>query len=203
MALTFTEKIALKLRGLPVGRIEKTTAAAKEAGISLGPNDISAFLLAGGSIERVIEALILAKREGIPTSWDELCAIDLAGRGQNFDALGAVRSSIQVREMTFSTFAADRKEALEGICRDGSRTKAQCRVQYRLPVSHVFGSRMEFLQERLAARIAANIFDSATPIRLEMARSSHENSLLALAKAVMPTVQMAEVRYTAATNGRE
>lgn len=189
------EKIALRLRGVPVGRIEKAMAVAQAAGISLSHHDISTHLLCGRPVEPVIEALMLAKREGVSTSWQELCAIDLASQGQKFDVLSAVRASTQVREITFSSFAPDLKEALVGICRDGLRVRAQCRILYRLPVSHVFALRLEFLQERMAARVAALVFDATTPARLQMSRSEHECSLLVLAQSVMPTVQKVEVRY--------
>ena len=194
------DKIALKLRGLPIGRIQKAMAAAQAAGISLRHDDISPHLLCGRPIEPVIEALTLAKREGVPTSWLELCAVDLMSQGQKFDVLSAVRACSQVREFTFASFAPDLKEGLVGICRDGSQVRAQCHILYRLPVSHVFALRLEFLQERLAARLATIIFNSATPARLHMSRSEHESSLLVLAQAVMPTVQKVEVKYETAAS---
>src|SRR5262245_12299392 len=103
-------------------------ATADAAGIPLSCNDISTHLLCQRPVEPVVEALALARREGIPTSWQELCAIDLASRGQKFDVLSAVRASTQVREFTFSTFGSDMKERLSGICRDGSRMQAQCQI---------------------------------------------------------------------------
>jgi uncharacterized protein YqfA (UPF0365 family) len=195
VSISIIEKIALKLRGLPVGRIQRAIATAQAADISLSHDDIATHLLCRRPVEPVIEALILAKRDGVPTSWQELCAIDLASQGQKFDVLSAVRASSQVREFTFSSFAPDLKEELVGICRDGSRVRAQCRILYRLPVSHVFALRLEFLQERLAARIATVIFDADTPARLKLSGSEHESSLLVLAKTVIPTVQKVEVRY--------
>ena len=148
-----------------------------------------------GAVEPLVEAFILAKREAVPTSWNELCAIDLASKGQKFDVVSAVQASTQIREITFSSFAPDMKERIVGICRDGSRVQAQCHLLYRLPVSHVFGLRLEFLQERLAARMGVLIFDAASPARLQMSRSEHESSLLVLAQTVMPTVQKVELRY--------
>ncbi|MDB6064784.1 MAG: hypothetical protein JWR26_992 [Pedosphaera sp.] len=199
MSISITEKIALKLRGLPVGRIEKALVAAQAAGISLNLHDVSTHLLCGRSVEPVIAALTLAKQEGVPTSWQELSAIDLASPGQKYDVLSAVRACVQVQELTFSNFGPALKEGLAGICRDGSRIGAECHVVYRLPVSHVFALRLDFLQERLAVRIAALIFDSATPIQLQMCRSEHESSLLVLAHTVMPTVRKVEVRYETPT----
>jgi len=143
----------------------------------------------------------LAKRKGVSTSWNELCAIDLANltnQGQKFDVVSAVRASTQVRELVFSSFAPDMRERLIGICRDGSRVQAQCHILYRLLVSHVFGSRLEVLQQRLAARVGVLIFDATSPAHLQMSRSEHESSLLVLAQTVMPTVQKVEVRYDTA-----
>ena len=196
MGLSLTEKAGLKLRGLPVGRIEKAMAMAEEAGIAVNVADFSAHLLCRGSIEKVVEALVLAKREGVPASWSELCALDLAGSGGNFNILTVVRDSAQVRESIFTTFADDLKEPICGICRDGSRVSAECKVSYRLPLSHVFGSRMDFLQERLATRIGAYIFDAVSAVRLQMSRSEHEASLLVLAQKIMPTLAKLELRYS-------
>jgi SigmaW regulon antibacterial len=199
VSLSITEKIGLKLRGLPVGRIQKALALAQAAGISLNHEEIAVHLMCGRPVEPIIEALILAKREGVPTSWQELSAVDLASQGKKFDVLSAVRASAEIREMTFSSFSPDLKEPLAGICRDGSRVKAECHLLYRLPVSHVFALRLEFLQERLATRIAALIFDAANPARLQMSRTEHEGSLLVLAQSVMPTVQKVELKYDAMT----
>ena len=119
-------------------------------------------------------------------------------QGQKFDVLSAVRVSTQIRELSFSSFAPDMKERLVGVCRDGSRVQAQCHILYRLLVSHVFGSRLEVLQQRLAARVGVLIFDATSPAHLQMSRSEHESSLLVLAQTVMPTVQKVEVRYDTA-----
>jgi uncharacterized protein YqfA (UPF0365 family) len=190
MRISFVDFIFLKLQGLPVGRIRKAMALSESARLSLSLHDICSHLLAGGSPESVLEALILARREGVPTSWSQLCAIDLASVGQQeFTVLSAVQASIPLREFTFSTFAPDLTQPLAGICRDGSRLQAQCRIQYHLDVSHVFGQRLNLLQERLAARIAALMFDAANPQELRISQAAHETSLLVLAQTVMPTVK--------------
>jgi uncharacterized protein YqfA (UPF0365 family) len=198
MSLSLIEKIALWLRKIPAGRIQKAMATAQADGISLGLDDLSVHFLCGRPFEPVVEALILAKREGVPTSWSELSAIDLASKGQKFDVLSAVRACVQVRELTFSTFAPDLKEPLSGICRDGSRVKAECHILYRLPVSHVFALRLEALQEGLGTRIGALISDAASPDQLPISRFEHQRSLLALAQTIMPTVQKVELKYDTA-----
>jgi uncharacterized protein YqfA (UPF0365 family) len=175
--------------------VEKVMAAAQVAGAPVSTADVCTHLLCKGSVEKVVEALALAAREGIPASWHELCTIDLATAGGKVDVIGVVRESMQVKEMTFSTFMADSKEPLCGVCRDGTRVKAQCHISYRLPMSHVFGTCMGFLQERLAARICAGTFDAGDAVGLQMARTEHEASLLVLAKAVMPTVLRLELEY--------
>lgn len=46
--------------------------------------------LAGGNVDRVVNALIAAQRAGIPLDFERACAIDLAGR----DVLNAVQMSV-------------------------------------------------------------------------------------------------------------
>lgn len=198
MGMSFTEKIALALKGLPVQRIEKAVATTQAAGITITAMDVCTHLMCKGSVEKVIDALILAKSEGIPASWNELCAIDLATKGTATDVIKVVQESTQAHELTLSTFTKETKEQLGGICRNGKPVKATCKITYKLPLSHVFSTRLDFLQERLAARIATVIFESADMTRLLMSRNEHETSLLVLAKTVMPTVSCVELKYETA-----
>lgn len=60
-----------------------------KAGLSLNGNKLEAHYLAGGNVDRVVNALIAAERAQIPLEFERAAAIDLAG-----DVLEVVKMSV-------------------------------------------------------------------------------------------------------------
>jgi uncharacterized protein YqfA (UPF0365 family) len=52
---------------------------ANKAGMPVNVNQLEAHYLAGGNVDRVIDALIAAQRAEIPLTFERACAIDLEG----------------------------------------------------------------------------------------------------------------------------
>ena len=63
---------------------------ANKAGLDVNVNQLEAHYLAGGDVDRVVDALIAAERASIPLTFERSAAIDLAGR----DVLEAVQMSV-------------------------------------------------------------------------------------------------------------
>ncbi len=83
--------ILMSLRRVDPKVIVTTKIMAVQAGIAaISTNAIEAQYLAGGDVNRVTLALIVAHRANISLDWDTAAAIDLAGR----DILEAVRTCV-------------------------------------------------------------------------------------------------------------
>ncbi len=72
--------IGMRLRRVPASQIVLPLIKANKAGLDLEVNQLEAHYLAGGNVDRVIDALIAAHRAQIDLSFERGCAIDLAGR---------------------------------------------------------------------------------------------------------------------------
>lgn len=195
----FFDQLASLMRKVPVKEIKRCLKLARENGIEVTAAGLEGHHLAGGSIGELMDALILAKKTGVPATWTELMTIDLVSKQLKTDVVSVVRECAGgLREFSFDTPGKEMKGPLAGICRDGSRVRARCVVHYQLPVAHVFGSRLELLQERVGAQIMARIFDAEDPVRLRMRQSAIESELLVLAQTAMTTVRQVEVSFETA-----
>ncbi|MGL4461483.1 MAG: flotillin-like FloA family protein, partial [Planctomycetia bacterium] len=63
---------------------------ASQAGLNIATRDLESHYLAGGNVPNVVRALIAADRAGIPLTYKQATAIDLAGR----NVLEAVQTSV-------------------------------------------------------------------------------------------------------------
>ena len=92
---------------------------------------IEAHYLAGGNVDRVVNALIAAQRAGIPLDFERACAIDLAGR----DVLNAVQMSVNPKVIETPVIAA--------IAKDGIELRAKARVTVRANIDRLVGGAAE------------------------------------------------------------
>src|SRR5271170_7792372 len=74
----FSELIALRLRGVPVGLIVDNRITGVKSGMNPSIDDLSTHYMAGGNVDTVVLALIAARKAGIHLEFDRACAIDLA-----------------------------------------------------------------------------------------------------------------------------
>src|SRR5690242_8154045 len=72
--------IGMRLRRVPPAQIVLPLIKANKAGLDISVNQLEAHYLAGGNVDRVVDALIAAHRAEIPLSFERSAAIDLAGR---------------------------------------------------------------------------------------------------------------------------
>ena len=79
--------VGMRIRRITPSKLVYPLIKATKAGLDLNMNELEAHLLAGGSVDRVVDALIAAQSAQIPLEFEQSRAIDLAGR----DVLEAVQ----------------------------------------------------------------------------------------------------------------
>ena len=82
-----TTLMGMKIRRIQPKRLVLPLIKANKAGLNLTISKLETHFLAGGNVDRVINALIAAQRANIEMAFEKACAIDLAGR----DVFEAVR----------------------------------------------------------------------------------------------------------------
>ena len=100
--------IGMRLRRVPASQIVLPLIKANKAGLDVNVNQLEAHYLAGGNVDRVIDALIAAHRAQIELSFERGCAIDLAGR----NVLEAVQMSVNPEVIETPVVSAVAKDGI-------------------------------------------------------------------------------------------
>ncbi len=137
--------IGMRLRKIPPKDIIEPLIAATKAGLELERNQLESHYLAGGHVERVINALITADKAKISLDFAQAAAIDLAGR----NVLEAVQMSVLPKVISTPMVAA--------VARDGIQLKAVTRVTVRTNLERLVGGATE---ETIIARVGEGIVSS-------------------------------------------
>jgi len=123
----------------------------RESGITT--KRLEAHYLAGGSVPKVITALIAAHRADIPLNFDQAAAIDLAGR----DVLEAVQTSVYPKVIDCPDPTKSTKSTLSAIAKNGVELKVRARVTVRTNLDGLIGGATE---ETIIARVGEGIITS-------------------------------------------
>lgn len=115
---------------------------AVKAGLDLDTAKLEAHHLAGGNVDRVVDALIAAQRAGIELDFSRAAAIDLAGR----NVKEAVTLSVTPKVIETPIVAA--------MAKDGIQVKATARVTVRTNIERLVGGAGE---ETIIARVGEGI----------------------------------------------
>ena len=70
--------VGMRVRKVIPSRIVNPMIKSTKAGLDVNINKLEAHYLAGGNVDRLINALIAAPRAGIPLGFEQSCAIDFA-----------------------------------------------------------------------------------------------------------------------------
>ncbi|KAF1304412.1 flotillin-like protein FloA [Enterococcus saccharolyticus] len=103
--------IGMRLRRVNPQKIIQPLIKATKAGLVLSTNQLEAHYLAGGNVNRVIDALIASQRADIDLEFEKAAAIDLAGR----DVFEAVQVSVNPKVIETPKIAAVAKNGIEII----------------------------------------------------------------------------------------
>jgi uncharacterized protein YqfA (UPF0365 family) len=115
---------------------------AHKAGVDVTTNQLESHYLAGGNVDRVVNALIAAQRANIELPFERGAAIDLAGR----DVLEAVQMSVNPKVIETPFIA--------GVAMDGIEVKAKARITVRANIERLVGGAGE---ETVIARVGEGI----------------------------------------------
>ena len=141
--------IGMRLRRVPASQIVLPLIKANKAGLDLNVNQLEAHYLAGGNVDRVIDALIAAHRAEIDLSFERGCAIDLAGR----NVLEAVQMSVNPEVIETPVVSA--------VAKDGIELKVKARVTVRANIDRLVGGAGEAtIIARVGEGIVTNVGSS-------------------------------------------
>ncbi len=139
----------MSLRRVNPSVIVRNRIAAVKAGLSITTDEMEAHWLAGGDVQRVVEALIAANKADIPLTWKKACAIDLAGR----DIKSAVQTSVYPKVID-APDPAKGKETIDAVAKDGIQLRAKARVTVRTNLERLVGGATE---DTIVARVGEGI----------------------------------------------
>ena len=119
--------VGMRLRRVTPSKIVLPLIKANKAGISVEVNQLEAHYLAGGNVDKVVDALIAAHRAQIPLPFGRSAAIDLAGR----DVLEAVQMSVNPKVIETPVVSA--------VAKNGIELKIKARVTVRANIDRLVG----------------------------------------------------------------
>ena len=141
--------VGMKLRRVPPTLIVEARIRLVKAGLDMETDPLEAHYLAGGDVIQVVNALIAADKAGIELSFQNACAINLAGR----DVHAAVQTSVNPKVIDCPD-PAKGTTMLDAVAKDGIRLLVKARVTVRTNLKQLVGGAME---ETIIARVGQGI----------------------------------------------
>jgi uncharacterized protein YqfA (UPF0365 family) len=141
--------IGMKLRKVSPLVIVDGRIMAVKAGLEVSTNDLETHYLAGGNVNKVVQALIAADKANIELSFKRAAAIDLAGR----DVLGAVQTSVYPKVID-APDPSKGSDLVAAVAVDGIQLKAKAKVTVRANIDRLVGGATE---ETIIARVGEGI----------------------------------------------
>jgi len=119
--------VGMRLRKVPPALIVLTMIKSVKAGLEAHSDRLEAHFLAGGDVNRVVDALIAAQRAQIPLPFERAAAIDLAGR----NVLEAVQMSVNPKVIETPVVSA--------VAKNGIEVKVKAKVTVRANIERLIG----------------------------------------------------------------
>jgi len=146
VSIPLMQLFLMRVRRVPSGKVANCMITAHKAGLKeVTYGELEAHYLAGGNIERVVNALISAAKANIDLTFKMAAAIDLAGR----DVFQAVQMSVIPKVIDTPSVAA--------VAKDGIQLLAKARVTVRANIKQLVGGAGE---ETILARVGEGIVSS-------------------------------------------
>lgn len=190
MSLSTLDIIGMLIRRSPVSLIRRSLERLNAAGLEVPTISLEVHAMAGGDLDRTVDAYIMAHKAGSPARWEQLVALDLAGH----NPVAAVDASLKDRELDFVNYSPGNPELILGHTRDGALVRAACRVQYRPPLLPAKDVLIR-LQERVATRMAIAIDTAESRRALSVRSRDIDAQLLALAREVLPSTRSVHATF--------
>ena len=134
--------VGMKLRNSNVPLIVKSYISARKAGVKLSINDLETHFMAGGNVDKVVEALIVAHGAKINLTIDTAKAIDLANR----DILQAVQNCVTPVVITTPPISA--------VACDGIELIVKIRITLQSNIEKLIGG---VLEDTILARVGEGV----------------------------------------------
>ena len=134
--------VGMKLRKVDYKKIVDQYILARKAGIKIYDSEIETHIMAGGNVEKVIDALIAAHSAKLDLSIEQAMAIDLAGR----DVVLAVQTSVKPRVI--------KTDRISAIARDGIEVKVIAQVTIKAKLDRIIGGADE---DTILARVSEGV----------------------------------------------
>lgn len=134
--------VGMRLRRVPPSIIVAPMIKSHKAGVAISSDQLEAHYLAGGNVDRVVDALIAAQRAEIDLGFERAAAIDLAGR----DVLEAVQMSVNPKVIQTPIVTA--------VAMNGIQVMATARITVRANIERLVGGAGE---ETILARVGEGI----------------------------------------------
>ncbi|KGF11984.1 MAG: flotillin-like protein FloA [Negativicoccus succinicivorans] len=125
--ISIFDLIGMRLRRVPPRVIVLPLVKGSKAGLDVNVNQLEAHYLAGGDVDRVVDALIAAHRASIPLTFERSAAIDLAGR----NVLEAVQMSVNPKVIETPIISA--------MAKNGIELRVRARVTVRANIDRLVG----------------------------------------------------------------
>lgn len=119
--------VGMRLRRVVPQKIILPLIKANKAGLDVNVNQLEAHYLAGGNVDKVVDALIASHRAQISLPFERSAAIDLAGR----DVLEAVQMSVNPKVIETPIVSA--------VAMNGIELKIKARVTVRANIDRLVG----------------------------------------------------------------
>ena len=119
--------VGMRLRRVPPAKIVMPLIKAIKAGLNLSVNQLEAHYLAGGNVDKVVDALIASQRAEMGLPFERAAAIDLAGR----DVLEAVQMSVNPKVIETPVVSA--------VAKNGIELRIKARVTVRANIDRLVG----------------------------------------------------------------
>lgn len=137
--------VGMKLRKVDYKKIVNQYILARKAGLKISDNEIETHIMAGGNVEKVVDALIAAHSAKLDLTIEEAMAIDLAGR----DVVLAVQTSVKPRVI--------KTDRISAVAKDGIEVKVIAQVTIKAKLDCIIGGADE---ETILARVGEGVVAS-------------------------------------------
>lgn len=125
--VSMTRLVGMKMRKVDYKHLVNIYIVSQKAGLDISISELETHLMAGGNVEKVVDALIAAHSAKLDLTLDQAKAIDLAGR----DVVDAVRTSVTPRII--------RTGLIEAMCKNGIQVKAAAQVTVKARLDRQIG----------------------------------------------------------------
>ncbi|MDB5320313.1 MAG: band 7 protein [Phycisphaerales bacterium] len=150
--VTFADLVGMRIRNVNPLIIVNSRIQAMRAGLQVSSREMESHVLAGGNVNRVINAMIAATKANIDLNWNVATAIDLAGR----DILEAVQTSVNPKVIDVPS-ATLGQTTIDGVAQDGIQLRVKARVTVRTNIKSLVGGATE---ETVVARVGEGIVNA-------------------------------------------